>query len=1465
MDVEASQDVLIDVFERIENFFRRLEIYTDVPPTPAMTDMMVKIMVEVLDILGTTTKEMKESRAKKFLKRVAGITKLEDGLKKLDKMTNEEARMANAEVLKVAHAIDKKVQGVGVQVKVVDKKVEVVEAKVQMVIDGARQTAYNLHDEMRAKLRERLRKWQSPPDPSTSHNIACECQHEGTAEWFCQGAIFEKWRVAGPLLWIHGKPGSGKSILCSAIIQDIAMLYNAGLASMAYFYFDFRDVDKRSRHNLLSSLLVQLSARSDPFCDILSRLYKAHDNGTHQPSDSALVHCLKEMLNLPDQAPVYLILDALDECPNTSGVPSPREQVLGLVKELVGLRLPSLRVCVTSRPEVDIQDALGSLASHSVSLHDQSGQKKDIADYVRSVVNSDSVRAQRRWRDVDKDLVIKTLSERADGMFRWVFCQLETLRHCLPQNIPHILNQLPTSLDETYERVLKEIGTANRTHAFRLLQCLTVAIRPLRVEELAEILALDFDGAEEGIPKLKEDWRWKDQQEAVLSTCSSLIAIVNDGHHRVVQFSHFSVKEYLTSDRLATSNVDISHFHVPLNPAHTAIFNTCMGILLRSDNGAGNSKAKSHSPLAKYAAQHWVDHAQFALSTQLQVRMRPLFDLAMPYFETWIELFDIDQGWDGFMINEKRPHGSPLYYASLCGFCDLAGHLVAEHPQHVNATLGRCHSPLAVSLHRRHFDVAELLYQHGADVGLRCYGNRTLLHAASLEGSVDITQWLLDDARSQGDYHDAPLHLAEASGHVGHYKGVDAVDNTGRTPLHLASQCGHLEVVRLLIKHGADANTKNWSQMTPLHLASSSGIPESVQVLIELGADINARDEKHKTPLHLALSSGSPETLRVLIKHGANINTPDGSHLTPLHLVSSSGSPETLRMLIELGADINAKDGNHKTPLHLASSSESPEIAQLLIELGADANARDGNNKTPLHLASSSGRANTAQLLIKHGADIDAGDENHRTPLHLTSSAGRAKAARLLIKHGANVNVSDGSHSTPLHLASSLGSPETVRVLIKYGANVNSQDGNHKMPLHLAASSGNPETVRVLTKLGTDINARDGNKKTPLHLASSSQSPETVQLLIELGADVNAQDGNQNTPLHLASSSRHAKNARLLIKHGANVNVPDGSHSTPLHLALSFWSSEIVQALIEHGVDVNARDGSHKTPLHLASALCGPTIVRVLTKLGADVNARDGNRKTPLHLASSSQKPEIVRVLIELGADVNARDGNDETPLHLASSSWSPGTVQALIEHGADVNARNGSHNMPLHLALSSWWPETVRLLLNYGADVNAPDGSQKTPMHLASSQDEKSLMLTTIQRSKSAEKADRRADEKAVERASDEKADIVQVLIQHGADVAAQDNTGSTPLHLASSKRSGKTVELLLGHGADVNARDGKYSTPLHLAASSRSAMKGNVVPLLLSHGANVNAKDDGGQTPFQIASSSGLSEITELLSNYE
>ena len=183
---------------------------------------------------------------------------------------------------------------------------------------------------------------------------------------------------------------------------------------MAYFYFDFRDIDKQNRRDLLPSLITQLSNQSHRHCDLLNRLYLKHRNGEQKPSEDELIQCLKDILTLPDQQPVYLIIDALDECPDTSGMPSPREQVLDFVKKLVELSLSNLRLCVTSRPEIDIRRALESLTSLRVSLHEQSGQRQDIVDYVTSVVQSDA--KMRRWRDEDKNLVIETLSDGADGM-----------------------------------------------------------------------------------------------------------------------------------------------------------------------------------------------------------------------------------------------------------------------------------------------------------------------------------------------------------------------------------------------------------------------------------------------------------------------------------------------------------------------------------------------------------------------------------------------------------------------------------------------------------------------------------------------------------------------------------------------------------------------------------------------------------------------------------------------------------------------------------------------------------------------------------------------------------------------------------------------------------------------------------------------------------------------------------------
>jgi ankyrin repeat protein len=431
-----------------------------------------------------------------------------------------------------------------------------------------------------------------------------------------------------------------------------------------------------------------------------------------------------------------------------------------------------------------------------------------------------------------------------------VYCQLEALRHCLPPSVGRILEELPETLDETYERVLREINKANREHARRLLQCLTVALRPLRVEELAEILAINFNAPSQGgIPQLNPNWRWADQHQAVLSTCASLIAIVDDGDSKVVQFSHFSVKEYLTSDRLACSSVDVSRYHIILEPAHTILAQACLGVLLRLDDrdNAGNV---DDIPLVKYAAQYWVDHAQFEkVASRIRDAMEYFFDADKSHWAAWCRVQMIDKTWLAF-DSDNSQDGFPLYYASLGGFYDLAEHLVGKHPEHINARGGRMETPLVAALHEKHFEIAELLYRNGADVDIRdCYGG-TILRGACVFEVPDIAQWLLN-----------------------HGADVNAQGKQNWAPLMAAASDGRLKAVQMLLKHNADIHTRNGYGMTPLHVAAYGEFNRDrvdiMQVLLDHGAIIDVEDNEGRTPLQWALRFGYDDIATWLKEHGA--------------------------------------------------------------------------------------------------------------------------------------------------------------------------------------------------------------------------------------------------------------------------------------------------------------------------------------------------------------------------------------------------------------------------------------------------------------------------------------------------------------------------------------------------------------------------------------------------------------------
>lgn len=463
-----------------------------------------------------------------------------------------------------------------------------------------------------------------------------------------------------------------------------------------------------------------------------------------------------------------------------------------------------------------------------------------------------------------------------------MFCQLEVLQDCLPSSIRCTLEDLPESLDETYQRILGEIKKPNRNHAHRLLQCLSVAIRPLFVEELAELLAYDFDAAKGGMPKVNPKWRWGDHEQAVLSTCSSLITIVSVGDFRWVQFSHFSVKEFLTSNRLSASGGDIRHHHISLKPAHTLLAQACLGTLLSLDDKDSGSRSAAGGivgfPLAAYAAQHWIAHAHVDnVSPRVKEGMEQLLDPSKPHLFAWIQAYDIDC----FYLKPPRsePIATSLYYATLCGFRAPLEHLLTKYPQHVNVRGG---------------------------------GRGAALHAASSWNRVDIAQLLLERG---GD--------------------VDLKGTEGWSPLSFAASSGHLDMVRLLLDHGADVDSRDDNLWTPLHSATLVGQFDACQALLEHNADANSRDDTGRVPLHRVsdISStrrASPGIVRLLLEHGGDSMAKDKRDITPLHWAVYRGRTEVVRLLLDHGANADAKEKSRMSLVALSNGMD--EIAKMLTE-----------------------------------------------------------------------------------------------------------------------------------------------------------------------------------------------------------------------------------------------------------------------------------------------------------------------------------------------------------------------------------------------------------------------------------------------------------------------------------------------------------------------------------------------------
>ncbi|KAF7978074.1 hypothetical protein HWV62_1723 [Athelia sp. TMB] len=979
--------------------------------------------------------------------------------------------------------------------------------------------------------KNKIHEWIKAPDNSSSYNVARKKHQHGTGSWFLDGSQFLGWKEQpGSVLWLSGGPGCGKTILCSSAIHNIIEFCKLKPLARGYAYIFFDGTMAQSEaldyNKFMRSLIRQLSNRhSDTMHAALVDLYHACDDGHIQPPESQLKDTLSQMLKSFDST--YIVIDSLDECVDQA-------DLLQWIQSVAAEASGRLHLMLTSRPEPDIEKGLTSL-SHlkRVPIVDKCA-RIDITAYLDARLRSTEM---DKWREPEKQTIKSTLLAGSGGMFRWVVLQMDDLMKCFNKaQLTLQLMALPRDLDATYAKIFQQSSYPDALKI--LLQFLVYSQSPMTVDQLAEVLAVDFNAI--GGPLYKPDLR-PERPSDIFSICYGLV-IEFEG---TVKLAHFSVKEYFVK-RIA-SEAD----------SQSVITQVCLANILHFDrpsvldwtNPSYNLRDHIDSlfPLARYAASYWVYHFRLsgagATSCPLLQRMlSKLFRLPSTTQSyaliSWVRLHRLSAN----NVSGQLPMGaSPLYYACLAGAIHAVEHLV-QNGAVINAADESSNNPLLIASLEGHLGVVNVLLDNGADSSVRDTKSGTALQAASSKGHLAVVKLLIEmgaDVNSQGgDYG---------------------------TALHAASSEGYLEVARLLLERGADINLQVGTYGTALQVAAAGDKREVAQLLLDKGADANVKAGTSGTALYIASSQGNFELATLLLGKGADVNIQGGDCETALHAASSEGHLEVVKLLLQQRADVNIEGDIHGSALQAACARGYIEVTHLLLESKADANAKGWTAESALYMASAQGHLELATLLLEKGADANIQGGSHGTALHAACVAGHLEIAQLLLDKGADANIEGGFYGTALQAASAGGHLELVELLLEKGADMNVEEGFYGTELQAASSGGHLEVVKLLLDRGAVVNIQGGDYGTALHAASAEGHFGVAQLLLDKGADVNTQAEDYGTALQAASMRGQVQVAWLLLDEGADVNGNGGFHGSALKAARAGDHLEIAQLLQERG------------------------------------------------------------------------------------------------------------------------------------------------------------------------------------------------------------------------------------------------------------------------------------------------------------
>lgn len=652
----------------------------------------------------------------------------------------------------------------------------------------------------------------------------------------------------------------------------------------------------------------------------------------------------------------------------------------------------------------------------------------------------------------------------------------------------------------------------------------------------------------------------------------------------------------------------------------------------------------------------------------------------------------------------------------------------------------------------------------------------------------------------------------------------------GKTPLHLASEKGHIGFVDYLLARHAQVNVKNISSSTPLHEAVRNGHIECAEILLRAGADPNQRDTSGNTPLHLVMPIASrSQIFNLLLRARANPNVKDISGETPLHITARLGmSEDIIRSLIYSGADINERNKRGSTPLALAIERNQVSQAHLFVKLGADIHAEDIDQKTALTSAIKSGYDMVQAVILSE--NVQSRDSQGKTPLHIAiENKATSDITMYLLGLKTDVNARDKNGNSPIHIAAKNNDRVNGEILLSYGADVFTPNvaGDSALKIALTMLGGRQDWLLS----SSVITASDGAGNTPLHLAAEWKLDAIVLYIVDKGGDINAKNANGETPLFNAAKVNSTATITTMLSNPlieyTDINARDFLGNTALHACIRWGSTQAADTLLAIDAKVNtrklvnARNLAGKTALHEASRAGNKNFMQILLAAGADINATDETGKTPLTDAIQNNQQEAVAYLLQFKASPVMQDMYGRNAFHEAVESGNTDIIALIRNSGGNAMARDSFGRSPLSLAFKQSEQAVLAVL---GSNRNIVDSDGNTPLHVAVN-----------------------------EPGSEE---VIQKLVEAGYPIDNRNRSGATALLMAVRANKEAAARFLLQAQANPFTTDSLGENAIHLILTTKK----DLLPLIIES-ANDLADTNGDGILHYAAKIADIETIKTLL----